>query len=1163
LIPHTHAHPLALVNIAAPEDAALLTRWEAHLHLLQQAGLISIWSELHLAPGTDRVQELQQRIDGAAIVLLFISADFFASSDCCAIMEQALHHAHAGTTHVIPLLLRPVAWQESALGTLTPWPSNEKPILLWNSQDEAWHACIQSLRRLLGRRVAETLSSQHPPKPVDPDWDRMLRRLRRSYKDLLDQSLHGIAWMELGLATRPDAVTNATTLLLKLPQRGERVLAPGASILDAFDEAEGELLILGAPGAGKSTLLLDLASSLVDRALTHDSHPLPIILRLSSWALGRPALAEWMVEQLSRTYDVPRLLSERWVREGRLLPLLDGLDEMEDAARPACIKAINAYHQTHLVPLVVCSRQGEYDAAAIRERLILQNAVIVQPLSTEQIEGYLQATGPSIADIRAALHQRQALRELATTPLMLSVLLQTYRDASTDGLIQKDADLERQVWTDYVTRQVGEKGNDTRYPLEQTRSWLAFLAQQMKVHQQTIFYAEYLQPDWLPTSQQHTVARLATRILSLVIGICVSFLASIFTGSVADETLLQMGVLGGVVGGSLSPSAVERPARCLQSRTVWHLCNAFLLGGLLAASFGLSLHQAEPGAPDSGYFLSDWLRDGSVFGLGSMLSFWAFQVLSDRTSRQRLSVPLKGRLAAWLNMTVSSQKWQAAVVFGIGIGLSTALVEGLRVGLSTALIEGLRVGLRMSVTLVLVRLILDASLRTLRFAERIHWTWSSLFRLEHLRKVAIVTAVIFLYLGLGYGLGAGPGVGLIEGPGFGLGYGLGYGLGAGLSFGLGVGLSYWLVLGLYQGMKQEHLEDRSRLQFNQGIRRSLRNGVLISLISAIIITSMGALSNGLSNGLSRGLGLSLGDWLGNTLGNGGRDFVGPGIWLSYVLSNGLSDGLRVGLIYALLVGLFFGPRMLVAGMVVMWSLSGGPTILRHYVIRCLLARHQTFPFRASTFLDDATTRILLRRVGGGYSFIHRRLQDYFAEAAPLALPKMVVPSTMPSPPTTPVSVRKTEDKKKGFLILLGNVFILLVTVGTIIGVVTTSITDATTPAQIQTSAAATATAQNREGNVTILYPPQGKTPVLDDPLRDNTQGASLFCNDPQNRLFGDSGLVTALQFLHCKARTSALQIWLQCSGKTLSRHWKSNIYNNLDRQVKGHYERTNAKTDIE
>jgi hypothetical protein len=437
--------PLPLVCVAAPEDASLLGHWETHLRPLEQASLISVWSPLHLAAGASREQELRQHLERAHLILLLLSADFFASSDCLAIMDQALQSSQTGTVRVIPLLLRPVAWQESPLSGLASWPSNGIPITRWTDRDAAWDACAQSFRRLLGRRVSEALSSERSQKHTDPDWDRMLRRLKRSYKELLDQSLHGIAWVELGLATRPDMVSNVTNLLFRLPQGDERLLAPSTSILAAFDEAEEELLILGAPGAGKSTLLLDLAQQLVGRALADPGHPLPVILRLSSWAVRRPSLTAWMIEQLSRTYDVPRQLSERWVQQGRLLPLLDGLDEMEEAARPACIAAINRYHQTHLAPLVVCSRQAEYEVAAQRERLALQSAVIVQPLSDEQIEDYLHTTGSSFAGVRAALSQQQALRALATTPLMLSVLLLTYRGATASEIIQQGTGLERQV----------------------------------------------------------------------------------------------------------------------------------------------------------------------------------------------------------------------------------------------------------------------------------------------------------------------------------------------------------------------------------------------------------------------------------------------------------------------------------------------------------------------------------------------------------------------------------------------------------------------------------------------------------------------------------------------------------------------------------------------
>jgi hypothetical protein len=54
-------------------------------------------------------------------------------------------------------------------------------------------------------------------------------------------------------------------------------------------------------------------------------------------------------------------------------------------------------------------------------------------------------------------------------------------------------------------------------------------------------------------------------------------------------------------------------------------------------------------------------------------------------------------------------------------------------------------------------------------------------------------------------------------------------------------------------MQQEHLADRDRQQFNQGMHRSLRNGLLVGLISAIIITAIGTLALGLSFGLADGL----------------------------------------------------------------------------------------------------------------------------------------------------------------------------------------------------------------------------------------------------------------------------------------------------------------------
>jgi hypothetical protein len=170
----------------------------------------------------------------------------------------------------------------------------------------------------------------------------------------------------------------------------------------------------------------------------------------------------------------------------------------------------------------------------------------------------------------------------------------------------------------------------------------------------------------------------------------------------------------------------------------------------------------------------------------------------------------------------------------------------------------------------------------------------------------------------------------------------------GLIVGVTTGLGYWLVLGLFQSIAQEQIEDQDRQSLNQGVHRSTLNSAIIGLLSGAIIGGIGFLGYWLSYGLNEGL--------------------------SYGMSYGLNEGLSKGLGSALgAVWLF-----VIGGSLVGWVVSGGWAVLRHVVLRWLLHRRHVFPWHAQAFLDDATARILLRRVGGGYSFIHRLLLEYFA-----------------------------------------------------------------------------------------------------------------------------------------------------------------------------------------
>ena len=65
---------------------------------------------------------------------------------------------------------------------------------------------------------------------------------------------------------------------------------------------------------------------------------------------------------------------------------------------------------------------------------------------------------------------------------------------------------------------------------------------------------------------------------------------------------------------------------------------------------------------------------------------------------------------------------------------------------------------------------------------------------------------------------------------------------------------------------------------------------------------------------------------------------------------------------------------------------GGYFLIRHYLARALLWVTRRAPWRYTTFLDVAAERLLLRKVGGGYIFVHRSLLEYLARVSPTVAP---------------------------------------------------------------------------------------------------------------------------------------------------------------------------------
>jgi DNA polymerase III delta prime subunit len=371
--------------------------------------------------------------------------------------------------------------------------------------------------------------------------DIFIRALRKEYSRQMEQSLQGMTKISLEITEHPDIAGSPGQLVFHPYGAKEYLLPPGTSIAQIYDEAGYGLLILGEPGVGKTTTLLDLAQELLIRTQTEPSKPIPVILNLSSWADKRPLFTDWVINQLVVAYRVPHHLSEMWVQSNRLLLLLDGLDEVKESARTACIEAINSYRENNFVPFVVCCRSQEYSLQS--EKLALSSAIEIQPLTKRQVMEYLNHVGKHVAAVRAALQANPILFELVTTPLMLQVVILTYRGKTVKDLpgLGSAEEQRQQIFASYVKRMLEDqkRSSEMRYNYKQAVFWLCWLAQQMKQHNQTVFYIERMQPKLLSDNHSRHIYQLFA--MKLLSGIDVGLIFAVLCG--ATGTLFISGIL--------------------------------------------------------------------------------------------------------------------------------------------------------------------------------------------------------------------------------------------------------------------------------------------------------------------------------------------------------------------------------------------------------------------------------------------------------------------------------------------------------------------------------------------------------------------------------------------------------------------------------------------
>ncbi|MFI6231220.1 NACHT domain-containing protein [Micromonospora echinospora] len=196
-----------------------------------------------------------------------------------------------------------------------------------------------------------------------------------------------------------------------------------------------QLVIVGAPGSGKTTSALLLARGLLHRAATPDA-PVPVVLPARRWRPAVELLEAFVARSLRESHpsvgDKPTI--ERLVLHGRVLPILDGLDEMDDDSRDEAVQALGRYDNGIVVTCRtdtferLLERPGPFPGrAAIAEIEPLDADTIVAWLSRGTPEGQRQAV---VEEIRR--HPAGILARALDTPLMVSLARPAFASPDLD-----------------------------------------------------------------------------------------------------------------------------------------------------------------------------------------------------------------------------------------------------------------------------------------------------------------------------------------------------------------------------------------------------------------------------------------------------------------------------------------------------------------------------------------------------------------------------------------------------------------------------------------------------------------------------------------------------------------------------------------------------------
>jgi hypothetical protein len=417
------------------------------------------------------------------------------------------------------------------------------------------------------------------------------------------------------------------------------------------------VVIVGAEGAGKSVLAMLLTTNLIRTRKTDE--PVPVLLSLSDWEPAGEHLANWLARRLAEEY--PAICSLEVARElvyrNRILPVLDGLDEVLPTVRTALVTAINRMASAACTQIVVTSQCGAAETPTeVAERVLPGASILrIEPVTVDDAIVFLSrprtAGDANWERILKYLRSRPGspLAQAFSSPLMLYLAASSIAavDLTDNAAFPDQASIEAHLLTGFVPAAYPDRlrhfglqrlGTDVNvYRREPAERWLRFLAGHLHRIGSPVFA-------WWQLSRAAGTAFVAVAAL-LVAGLAALLFRLI--GADVGGCLLAAGIIGPATAAVLwwtgGPPTIVNNADSPTPHTalVRERARTAARSSVAGLVFGSALGVVFTGGFNLGGWLALWFIGafGLTFGIAALLDYaWTAFLIA------RLWLGVTGRL---------------------------------------------------------------------------------------------------------------------------------------------------------------------------------------------------------------------------------------------------------------------------------------------------------------------------------------------------------------------------------------------------------------------------------------------------------------------------------------------------------------------------------------